>query len=273
MLVTVLLMMVFASGCGETGAEEGNNALSVEAVESTEETTPVAEKATPLASTFISVEAFEQLSKEDIILLDARGQEAYDKGHIEGALATSWQALSDMTPAFATSAWGTVKDSVALSEALSQLGIDGEKTLVVYADTQKGWGEDGRIYWTLNMAGIDNVKILDGGINHWIDQGGVPVKEASTPIAVDFKITALDTRQSIDTETLSKSLLTYKIIDTRDFDEYEGAIKYGEARGGHLPGAIHLPYKSLLKENGQLKEEAELIKIFEAVGLQKAIKL
>ena len=37
----------------------------------------------------------------------------------------------------------------------------------------------------------------------------------------------------------------------------KGATKYGEAKGGHLPGAIYFPYLDLFNSDGTLKANAD----------------
>ena len=36
------------------------------------------------------------------------------------------------------------------------------------------------------------------------------------------------------------------VLDVRDRDEFHGATPYGEQRGGHIPGAVNLPWRELL---------------------------
>ncbi len=213
------------------------------------------------------------LDNPDLIILDARGDEAYAKGHIPGARSVSWQSLSNMTAEFATENWGTVTDKEALSAQLASLGLTEDSSIVVYADTQKGWGEDGRILWSLNIAGIKDVKILDGGINVWNDAGLDTNKEAVEVAKSDFELSELDLSKAISTTQLAEEYSQYKVIDTRDFDEYEGAQKFGEARGGHLPNALWISYKDLLKEDGSIKDLATIEQLFEDAGLNKTDKI
>lgn len=261
------LSMTLMAGCTKT---EEVTAQAVEENQPVDETEVAVEE----DGIFISVASLQNaMASDDIILLDARGKDAYDGGHIADALAISWQELSSMSADFATPTWGSVVDPIALGETLGGLGIDGSKPVVIYADTEKGWGEDGRVYWTLKMAGIEDVRMLDGGINVWNDASAGLTTEASEATPVDFEIQALDKAHTITTAELSANYMDYKVIDTRDLDEYEGAVKFGEARGGHLPGAIHLAYKSLLEKDGQLKSDEELVQLFEAAGLKKEDKI
>lgn len=215
----------------------------------------------------------DNLSKENLVIIDARGEDAYNSGHIVGSVATSWQGLSDMSPEFATPNWGSVVDKNVLETGIRNLGITDKSEVVVYADTKSGWGEEGRIYWSLKIAGIENVKMLDGGYNVWSSLGNDTTKDKTEITPSEFKLENMDLSKSINTKDLSANFKEYKVIDTRDFDEYEGAVKFGEARGGHIPGAIWIGYKSLLNNDGTLKSADELNAIFEQAGLDKEDKI
>ncbi len=210
----------------------------------------------------------ENVNREDILILDARGQDTYDKGHIPGAIAVSWQGFANMQGAPGDANWGTVLEPVALSEKLSEFGIIKDKEIIVYTNTA-GWGEDGRILWMLKRAGYNNIKILDGGFNLWSGKGYDVSKEAVTPIPANVEITELNNDTNIDTEELSNKLGTVVIIDTREKDEYQGATKYGEVRGGHLPGAINIPFNQLLNKDGTLKSTQEINAILDGNGIKK----
>ena len=73
----------------------------------------------------------------------------------------------------------------------------------------------------------------------------------------------------IYTDALAADYANYKIVDVRADEEYEGQVLYGEAKGGHLPGAIHIRYTDLFNEDCTLKTNEEIIAMFEAAGLAK----
>ena len=56
-------------------------------------------------------------------------------------------------------------------------------------------------------------------------------------------------------------------------EEYDGETLYGEAKGGHLPGAIHIRYTDLFQKSGMLKSNAEITKMFEDAGITKDDKV
>ena len=61
--------------------------------------------------------------------------------------------------------------------------------------------------------------------------------------------------------------------NVRADEEYDGETLYGEAKGGHLPGAIHIRYTDLFQKSGMLKSNAEITKMFEDAGITKDDKV
>ena len=58
----------------------------------------------------------------------------------------------------------------------------------------------------------------------------------------------------IRTDELKKDYADYKVVDVREDKEYKGEVLYGEAKGGHLPDAIHLRFNGAVPEKRQAKE-------------------
>ncbi|HEU5431221.1 MAG TPA: rhodanese-like domain-containing protein, partial [Thermomicrobiales bacterium] len=56
------------------------------------------------------------------------------------------------------------------------------------------------------------------------------------------------------------------IVDARDAGQYTGAMRRGP-RGGHIPGAVHLPAKSLVEADGRWKPAAEQRALLDAAGI------
>lgn len=201
---------------------------------------------------FISAEQLKE-RRSHYQVIDSRGRLAFLSGHIPNAQRIDWKALADTRGEPGDPLWASLADTEKLQNALRQLGLEADSSVVVYADPPSGWGEDGRILWTLKAAGIDSVQLLDGGISAWKAIGG-PLNyfSTSTP-ASPFKLPPLDLSASIDTATLRAHYLDYRIIDSRSAEEFKGAVKFGEARGGHLPGAINIPFETLLNADGTAK--------------------
>ena len=207
---------------------------------------------------------------DSITLVDARGEDEAKKGTVKGAIATTWQYLATCEDGAAGDEnWGCILDTKRLSERLGELGLSKDKEIVLFSNADKGWGEDGRIAWELIAAGYDNVKMVDGGWKALKDSGIKTQFLASKPEPAEVKIDEIDYSHVMTTEELQKNYDEYKIVDVRTDEEYEGAILYDEAKGGHLPGAIHIRYTDLFDDAGYLKSNEELTKMFEDAGLSK----
>lgn len=215
-------------------------------------------------------EAEAKIGDENVQFVDARGADKADKGTIEGALVTDWQTLSTCQEGNAGDEnWGLVPEPAELTKRLQALGIDEEKEIIVLGQPEEGWGEDGRVLWELLQAGCEDIKIVDGGIMAMKDIG-VDVKgKPGNPEPSDIAVEELDKSHDMTTEELEVNYDNYKILDVRTTEEYEGAVLYDEAKGGHLPGAVNLPYVDFFREDGTLKDNETITKMFEDKGLEK----
>ncbi|MEG1254616.1 rhodanese-like domain-containing protein [Clostridium sp.] len=214
------------------------------------------------------------IDKENVLLIDARGEEAAKKGTIKGSIAMMWQSIAAVEEGkTGDSMWGTILDKEVLSKRLGDLGISKDKEIILFAAAQNGWGDDGRILWELVAAGYKNVKMVDGGYDAMVKAGLPSVKEVATPVPTEVKIDTIDNTHVINTDELKTNYDKVKVIDVRADEEYDGKTLYGEVKGGHLPGAIHLKFTDLFNEDSTLKSNDELTKIFESIGLSKNDKI
>ncbi len=223
---------------------------------------------------FTSISWLEKNMKDNknLVIIDARSDKDYKKDHIPGAINVAWQSLAKMEGKAGDMDWGTLLDETTLSKVLAELGISKDSQVVVYAN-KSGWGDDGRIVWCLQRAGID-ARMLNGGFDLWKSENKEATNEVQlTKVVSDFKVEKITNDMNITTEELKKELKDVKIIDTREIDEYKGATKFGEARGGHLPNAINIPFNKLYNEDGTIKSNEEIEKIMKENNIQKTDKI
>ncbi|MDR0880429.1 MAG: sulfurtransferase [Clostridioides sp.] len=214
----------------------------------------------------------DNLKKEkNLVVIDARADKEYAKGHIPGAINVAWQSLAKVDGKAGDKDWGTLLEGDALTKALSSLGISKDSKVVVYAN-KDGWGEDGRIVWCLDRAGVQ-ARMLNGGIELWTADKKELSSEATKPTAVEAKFEAIKPDMNITTEDLKKELKDVKIIDVRSEKEYKGATDFGEARGGHLPGAVNVPFATLYNEDGTIKSNEKIAEIMDKTGIKKDDKI
>jgi thiosulfate/3-mercaptopyruvate sulfurtransferase len=203
----------------------------------------------------------------DVTVIDVRTADEFAAGHIKGAINVYWTSLSNVAVKQGENGWAEVLDADALGQALGSYGIDGKTPIVIYNDPAAGWGEDGRMLWMLNVAGIKDVKILDGGYSAGVASGLNVTSEKAVVTPMDFVITNGDYDAQVDTEYVKANLDKIVLLDTRSKEEYNGEINSGEAAKGHIPGAVSLPYKNLLNPDGTILSQDKLNKLFIAVGL------
>lgn len=224
----------------------------------------------PFEGKYVVTADYVKENLDDIIVVDARGEDEAKKGTVKGAVATTWQYLATCEDGEAGDAnWGCILDTKRLSERLGELGLAKDKEIVLFSNAEKGWGEDGRIAWELIAAGYENVKIVDGGIKALKAAGVETVKGVAEPKPVSVEIDSIDETHVINTDELKEIYDDCKIVDTRTDKEYNGKTMYGEANGGHLPGAIQIRYTDLFNSDSTLKSNEDLTKMFEDAGLSK----
>jgi len=265
LLISTFLVGTLLVGCGVSKTDDKKSTTEVTETEKEKVKTGYVDESYIADAKWLS----ENLSSKDMLILDARSDKEYAKGHIPGAINVAWQGFANMEGKPGDKGWGVVLSDDKLSEKLSAIGVDKTKTIVIYCDSKSGWGEDGRFVWMLKMAGIENAKMLNGGFNFWESSKYEVSKEVTSPVVSNFKIENPNKDLTINTEELNSKLGKVKILDSREKDEYAGAVKFGEARGGHIPGAINLTFNTLFNENETFKSADELEAIFKTAGLNK----
>lgn len=262
----VAILLTLALTLGMVGCSNSSNESAKDTKSETKEETT----AEAFEGEYIVNADYVKEHLDDIILVDARGEEAAAKETIKGAIPIAWQYLATCEDGKSGDAnWGCILDTDRLSERLGEKGLDPEKEIVLFAAAQNGWGDDGRIAWELVAAGYKDVKMVDGGFDALKAAGIDTAKGGSEPKAIDVKIDSIDTTHVINTDELKENYDDYKVIDVRADEEYDGETLYGEAKGGHLPNAIHIRYTDLFQKSGMLKSNAEITKMFEDAGVSK----
>ena len=263
LLLVALAMGALLSGCGSSVTDK------TPAAKAYSDPTMVTEAAALKASLSATVKP---------VIIDARAAAAFAAGHVPGAVNAIWQSFATIaTGAPGDANWGVLKTPAEIGTALRALGIDASTQVIVYADAPNGWGEDGRILWMLRMAGVTKSSLLNGGLKGWQAAGyGLTTTATPAPTAKAFSLASFTGSYVVDKSWILSNMAgsDVKILDARDPEEYAGAIKYGEKRGGHLPGAINLPFNTTLYTNdsanpGILKSQDELEAIFTAAGIKK----
>lgn len=203
-------------------------------------------------------------------VLDARSGASFLLGHVQGARRVDW---ADFTPSERRNRGKLLEDADRLEARLRELGVWRDRPVLVYGDPRRGWGEEGRIVWMLRSLGHDRTAMVDGGYEALKEAGASIARGRGGRVAPgDFRVERTDAhtvgrdavRQAMDDPDVV-------IVDTRERREYEGATPYGEPRGGHVPGAVHIHYRELLEDDGRLLPPARIREELEHRGVTRDV--
>jgi thiosulfate/3-mercaptopyruvate sulfurtransferase len=202
-----------------------------------------------------------RLQDPRLVVLDLRPPEAYSNGHIPGARSFDIFGISliDTRPE-------PLKAFLWMIEHLIQAkGVNADSTVVVYDDI--AGNRSARLFWFLEFFGHDDVHMLNGGFNAW-QAAGLPVThEAVIPKAGNFKMKPRrELLATVDDVTAGLNKPSTVIVDTRSDGEYTGQIVRA-ARGGAIPGAVHLEWTNNLNEKGFFKSADELKRMYADRGI------
>jgi thiosulfate/3-mercaptopyruvate sulfurtransferase len=217
------------------------------------------------AQLLVSAEELARLIGENgsqpLVLLDLRPAEAYAVGHIPGAVHLDLFGLSltDTDPAPLKAFMWMIEHVLALR------GVDASTPVVVY-DEQSGI-RAARAFWFLEYFGHRSVRMLDGGFGAWT-RGGFPVsREAAPPSASEWQ--GMRDQRAVATWRDVRSAIGHHetvLLDTRSDGEYCGTTVRA-ARGGAIPGAVHIEWTRNLSPDGEFKPADELRKMYEEAGV------
>lgn len=184
------------------------------------------------------------------LLLDTRGQDLKDAQPLPGAVPVIWQ---EFTNPDLPNKGQLLADDAVLTDKLRALGVSTAVPVIAVADSAKGWGEDGRIVWTLRTLGHQNAYLVNGGVAALLAGGDLALAPVATP--GDFTVARTEAFE-VKKEELATLIDNpdVVILDTREPREYAGETPYGETRGGHVPGAKHIFYKDLVGADGKVLE-------------------
>jgi thiosulfate/3-mercaptopyruvate sulfurtransferase len=195
------------------------------------------------------------------LLIDLRPAEQFAAGHLPGAVHLDLFGLSlvDTDPApLRAFLW-------IIEHLFASRGVSADRPVVVY-DEQSGI-RAARGFWFLELFGHPSVRVLDGGYEGWVRAGHAVTSVAEAPVPTewhgerrtDVLATWKDVYESLAREDVAR-------LDTRTDEEYTGTLVRA-ARGGAIPGAIHIEWTRNLDETGAFKPAAELRAMYEDAGI------
>jgi thiosulfate/3-mercaptopyruvate sulfurtransferase len=199
------------------------------------------------------------------ILVDTRwyldrssGKDAYDAGHIPGAVFVDMDRwLSG--PASKEAGRNPLPAPEVFARGMREAGISDSETVIAYDDA--GGVIAARLVWMLRSTGR-SAAVLNGGIASY---PGELTMEATMRRDGDFSARAWP--ESLLADISEASSAAYTTVDARNRDRFEGRQDPIDPRPGHIPGAVNVPCRENLDSTGSLIPHAQLRENFARAGV------
>ena len=211
----------------------------------------------------------EHLNDANVVVAEVdENPDLYDEGHIPGAVKLHWRDdLQDPVER-------DLVEKDAFERLVGSRGIGNDTTLILYGDKNNWFAA--YAYWYLKIYGHEDVRILDGGRQKWIDEGRELTAEA--PQVTPATYSARDRDESIRTyrDAVREMIgdAGHALVDVRSPQEFAGDLiappgyeQEGAQRAGHIPSAASIPWATAVRDDGTFKSAEELREIYGAKGV------
>src|SRR6187455_2767708 len=127
----------------------------------------------------------EHLGDEGLVVAEVdESPDLYDEGHIPGAVKLHWRDdLQDPVER-------DIVEKADFEHLMSSRGIGHDTTVVLYGDKNNWFAA--YAYWYLKIYGHQDVRIVDGGRQKWIDEGRDLTTDAPAPAPVRYSAQEAD---------------------------------------------------------------------------------
>jgi thiosulfate/3-mercaptopyruvate sulfurtransferase len=206
--------------------------------------------------------------KAPLVILHVGAQADYDTGHIPGAQLAAREHFVVAQDAAGRS--GEMRPVPELVEWARSLGVTDRTHVVVYMGSQFITLTT-RLFLTMEMLGVRNVSVLDGGFPIWKAEGRAVSTEPAAGKPGDFT-PRVNSSLIVNADWVSGNLKNsaVTVVDSRHKEFYLGTSD-GQGRiprPGHIAGAVSLPYVDLLEESGKFKSPEAIGALYAQAGIK-----
>jgi thiosulfate/3-mercaptopyruvate sulfurtransferase len=212
----------------------------------------------------------EHLGDDGLVVAEVdENPDLYEDGHIPGAVKLHWR--DDLQDPIERD----IVEKAEFERLMGSRGIGSDTTVVLYGDRNNWFAA--YAYWYLKIYGHQDVRIVDGGRQKWIDEGRLLTTD--TPPAGSATYVAQEADESIRVrrDTVLQGLGNgggRALVDVRSPQEYSGELmappgyeQEGASRTGHIPSAQSIPWAQAVRDDGTFKSPDELRELYGAKGV------
>lgn len=217
----------------------------------------------------------QNLQEKNIVLLAVGKKEEYAAGHVPGSTYLDFADLHTSTPPAGSSALILeLPPPEQVRAALVNAGVRDGSRIILYS-TGENATLAARVYLTLDDMGLGaTTSILDGGLPEWRREGHAVTEAVPAVVAGQLQLCPRNdvvvNLHYVRSEVHGPNVV---IVDARLAEFYSGEKIPPQRRAGHIPGAVNIPFASLLDENGRLLPTDMLRQKFESAGVKSGTQV
>jgi thiosulfate/3-mercaptopyruvate sulfurtransferase len=211
----------------------------------------------------------EHLDDESVAIAEVdENPDVYDEGHIPGAVKLHWRDdLQDPVER-------DLVEQEVFERLLGERGISNQTAVVLYGDKNNWFAA--YAYWYLKIYGHEDVRVLDGGRQKWVDEGRELSTDVPSPQRVDYNAKPRDEALRAYRDAVREGIGAQgtALVDVRSPQEYTGDLlappgyeQEGAQRAGHIPTAQSIPWAQAVRDDGTFKPAQELRELYESKGV------
>jgi thiosulfate/3-mercaptopyruvate sulfurtransferase len=198
---------------------------------------------------------------ENTVILDARAPFEFALAHAPGSINLQWTDFTNQLP----NVGPLKKDLSEESRRLARYGIDKNSHVLILDQGQDGFGEAGRLAWTLLYFGLDNIQVarFDKVGLRFNNVNPAPIVSKSYWKPQYIPQIEISKKQFIDGLN-GRATNKFHIIDVRSREEYFSKNKRLQYEVPDL-GAIHIHWREFYLSNG--RPNPHIVNQLRAIGV------
>jgi thiosulfate/3-mercaptopyruvate sulfurtransferase len=200
---------------------------------------------------------------EDVLL--------YVQAHVPGAVQLDWHTELQRPD---------VRDFIdadAFGRLMEEKGISNDTIVVLYGDKSNWWAA--YAFWFLKYNGHADVRLMDGGRQKWLAEGRPLSTDPARPPSGRYRVPYRDASIRAFAPDVLQHLLRVKdgagaLVDVRSPAEFSGEKLHmpeypqeGALRGGHVPGAVNVPWAQAVETDGTFRPPDQLRDLYGSLGV------
>jgi len=218
------------------------------------------------------------LGERELVVVDVRwylkgkkGSDAYAEGHLPNAVFADLDRDLSSLPGPGRPGRHPLPDADAFADFLARIGVVEGTVVVAYDDG--GGATAARLWWLLRYFGHDGGRVLEGGIQAWVDAGH-PLQTSTIQRPRAERLHLVPRPEMVVDKARVREILSGPsgvVLDARASERYQGVVEPIDARPGHVPGAKSAPFSgNLAAPAGRFLSPDELRARYSSLGALEA---